>query len=132
MTLGVRAMVIDGSGDVLLIRHGYWPGWHFPGGGVERGETALDSLGRELVEEGGIVLAGEPELFGIYSNESEFRGDHIAFFVVRQFRRLPFAPTREISEARFFSRRTVPEGTTAGTLRRLAEVETGGPRSMRW
>ena len=132
MTLGVRAMVVDAAGDVLLVRHSYSPGWHFPGGGVERGEAVGDAVRRELVEEGGIELLGEPEFFGIYSNESEFRGDHVAFFIVRHFRRLPFEPTLEISEARFFSPAAVPDGTTGGTLRRLAEVASAAPRSGRW
>ena len=132
MTLGVRAMVVDAAGDVLLIRHSYWPGWHFPGGGVERGEAVGEAVRRELMEEGGIELLGEPELFGIYSNEGEFRGDHVAFFIVRHFRRLPFEPTREISEARFFPPGAVPDTTTGGTLRRLAEVASAAPRSGRW
>src|SRR5205085_1859217 len=39
MTVGVRALVIDGSGCILLVKHSYVSGWHLPGGGVEPGET---------------------------------------------------------------------------------------------
>jgi hypothetical protein len=38
-TLGVRAVVRDGDGAFLLVRHTYVPGWTFPGGGVDRLET---------------------------------------------------------------------------------------------
>ena len=39
LTVGVRAVVIDGEGRVFLIKHSYVPGWQLPGGGVEIGET---------------------------------------------------------------------------------------------
>ena len=39
MTLGVRALVIDGEGRIFLVKHSYVSGWHLPGGGVEAGET---------------------------------------------------------------------------------------------
>ena len=56
-TLGVRAVATDAGGRVLLVRHTYTPGWHFPGGGVEKGETAVLSMQRELKEEAGIEAA---------------------------------------------------------------------------
>ena len=58
MTLGVRAVVIDRDEEVLLVRHGYVSGWHFPGGGVEVGETCMEALARELKEEANVALEG--------------------------------------------------------------------------
>src|SRR5437667_10674010 len=86
LTMGVRAVVIDPAGRVFLVKHGYVAGWHLPGGGVEPGETVQESLARELREEGNITLEATPVLHGVYFNPVDFRRDHIAVFIVRDFR----------------------------------------------
>ncbi len=43
-TLGVRALVIDGSGRIFLVKHSYIDGGHLLGGGVEAGETLRTAL----------------------------------------------------------------------------------------
>jgi hypothetical protein len=58
MTLGVRGVVENEAGKVFMIRHTYTPGWYLPGGGVEKAETCLESLERELLEEGGFSADG--------------------------------------------------------------------------
>src|SRR3984957_8815295 len=63
MTLGVRAVVLDGDNRVFLVKHSYVSGWHLPGGGVEVGETLMTALTRELSEEGNIELSEQPEFF---------------------------------------------------------------------
>jgi ADP-ribose pyrophosphatase YjhB (NUDIX family) len=133
LTLGVRGIVIDGSGRVFLVKHTYVDGWHFPGGGVEPGETVRDALDRELLEEGNIRTIDAPVLHGIFYNPGGSRRDHIAVFVVRSFRQegVP-EPGREIIEHGFFSPRALPEDTTLGTRRRLAEVLDGVAVSERW
>jgi len=123
MTLGVRAVVLDGGNRVFLVKHSYVSGWHLPGGGVEVGETFRDALRRELAEEGRIELLGEPVLHGLFFNSHVSRRDHVAVYLVRQFRqdRLP-APSREIVACGFFAANALPVETTEGTRLRISEV----------
>lgn len=133
MTLGVRAVVLDAEDRVFLVRHSYVTGWYLPGGGVDFGETMEQAMGRELKEEGDIDLTGEAVLHGIFLNSHVSRRDHVAVYVVRQFRqeRLP-EPNREIVESGFFPVTALPEGTTPGTRLRIAEVLEGKPLIATW
>ena len=133
MTFGVRAVVLNDRGEVFLIRHTYVPGWHFPGGGVEVGETAELSLERELSEEAGIVPTERPALHGLFFNRRISRRDHVAVYVLRRFRvERVKQPDREIAEAGFFPLDCLPEGTTPATRRRLDEIIYGRPPATEW
>ena len=133
MTLGVRAVVIDPRGRVFLVKHSYVGGWHLPGGGVETGETVHAALARELLEEGGITALEAPVLHGVFFNGRVSRRDHVAVFVIRDFRQDggPRHP-REIIDHGFFAPDALPPDTTRGTRARLAEVLDGVAISERW
>jgi 8-oxo-dGTP pyrophosphatase MutT (NUDIX family) len=133
MTLGVRAVVLDHENRVFLVKHSYVAGWHLPGGGVEVGETFMEALRRELVEEGRIELAGEPVLHGLFFNGHVSRRDHVAVYVVRRFTQdgLP-EPNHEIIACGFFAPAELPEETTKGTRLRIAEVLEGRPLTATW
>jgi 8-oxo-dGTP pyrophosphatase MutT (NUDIX family) len=123
MTLGVRAVVLDGENCVFLVKHSYVSGWHLPGGGVEVGETVGDALRRELMEEGRIELRGEPVLHGVFLNSHVSRRDHVAVYLVRHFNqdRSP-EPNHEIVACGFFEPGALPAETTRGTRLRISEV----------
>jgi 8-oxo-dGTP pyrophosphatase MutT (NUDIX family) len=133
MTLGVRGVVLDGDDRVFLVKHSYVAGWHLPGGGVEAGETFLEALRRELIEEGRIELTDEPVLHGLFFNGHVSRRDHVAVYVIRQFRqdRLP-KPNREIIDCGFYDVAALPAETTQGTRLRIAEVLDGKARIATW
>jgi ADP-ribose pyrophosphatase YjhB (NUDIX family) len=133
LTMGVRAVVIDRDERVFLVKHSYVAGWHLPGGGVEVGETVVDALKRELIEEGRIEVLGGAELHGLFFNTYASRRDHVAVFVVRRFLqdRMP-EPNREIAACGFFDPDKLPEETTEGTRLRIAEVLNGKASIATW
>ncbi len=134
MTFGVRGVVYDAAtNSVFLIRHTYVPGWQFPGGGVEVGETILQALERELSEEGNIDIVAPPALRSIHLNRHASRRDHVAVYLIESYRqRGPKVRDMEIAEAGFFPLDALPAETTAGTRRRLAEIFGGEPPDAEW
>lgn len=132
LTLGTRVAAVEGR-RVFLVRHTYTPGWHLPGGGVERGETARQSVERELMEEAGIRLDAEPRIHGIFLNEPIFPGDHVVTYVAEGWTQVevPY-PSREIAEAGLFHVDDLPGDLSEGTRRRLAEIFHDAPLSPHW
>lgn len=113
LTIGVRIIVRDGDSHVLLVRHTYAPGWHFPGGAVDRRETAVDAAVRELREEALIEATSPPRLVGIYLSTVNRKSDHIVLFEARAWRPIEGkARVLEIAETGFFPVRDLPKGTT--------------------
>lgn len=132
LRLGVRALVIDRQGRVLLVRHTYVPGWYLPGGGVEASESAEAAITRELREEAGVELLARPHFHGLFFNPKASRRDHVACYLARDFRIAPTPSNFEIAEARFFPADALPEDTSPATRARLAEVLNGAPVSEMW
>lgn len=120
MTCGVRALVLDRDGRVLLVRHTYATGWFLPGGGVARGESVTNGLRRELREEVGIEPTDQPRILGMYSSTAEGKRDHVGVFVVEEWRWRP-ARSAEVIEADFFEPDELPPETSPATRRRIAE-----------
>jgi 8-oxo-dGTP pyrophosphatase MutT (NUDIX family) len=133
LTIGVRGLVLDGEGRVFLVKHSYVAGWHLPGGGVEKGETLLAALARELREEGNIELNDTPVLHAMYFNRRISSRDHVALYVVRSFRQTaPPKPNHEIIAHGFFAMQDLPADTSPATRERIAEVVTGRTVSETW
>ena len=64
-------MLVQRGDEVLLVRTPR-RGWEFPGGQIEEGESVLDGVVREVMEEAGVVVAVD-RLVGVYSNLSSSR-----------------------------------------------------------
>ncbi len=133
LTLGARGIVLNNAREVLLVRHRYEQGWQLPGGGIEIGESALDALRREVLEETGIEILSEPLLLGAYHNRDVSDRDHVLVYRCDHSR-----PTTsktlsgEIAVSGFFPIDDLPKGTTPGTKRRLAECFEGQTLHENW
>lgn len=122
MTIGVRAACFDDQGRIFLVRHSYIPGWHMPGGGVERGETVGQALAKELREEGNLELTAPAELKHVFFNRRTSKRDHVVFFRCQVQQTAPRLKDREIVESGFYALDQLPAGTTSATHRRLKEL----------
>ena len=132
LTLGVRGLVVDEAGRVLLIEHTYTPGWYMPGGGVEPGEAPEHALGREMLEEAGIEVVGRPRLVSVHDNGVRFPGDHVLIYRIDRWRQ--GAPTQvgEILNLGWFAPDALPTDTTPSTRARIREILHGEEADLRW
>lgn len=132
VTLGVRIVLVS-DGQVVLIRHTYQDGWHLPGGAINRGEMPLVAAVREAKEEAGAYLDAPPWLLGVYSSFDEGHSNHVLTYASESFRLETPTDRWEIAELKLYPIKQLPQGTTAGTRRRVQEFLTGGgPYSGSW
>lgn len=125
LTLGVRVLVRNTQGEILLVRHTYSPGWLLPGGGVERGEITHEAAAREVLEETGVALDSPLQLAGIFNNDAIFHGDYVLLYLGETSKPASQPGGLEIAEARFFAPGQLPKDITKGTERRIREIIDG-------
>lgn len=131
-TVGVRTLVIDGQQRILLLRHTYMEDWHFPGGGVFRGEPARVAAIRELREETGVMTLGETELYGLYFHKVMGVNDYVALYVIKEFQQTTEKISPEIAEVRWFTLNDLPPDLSASTRRRIGEYFQNHPKVDQW
>lgn len=119
-TLGVRAIILNDKHEILLVRHSYEAGWFLPGGGVDKNEPIQAAVKRELIEEVGIHVDGEPQLFACYINSLRGATDYPFLFIVNKFKQVE-SHSPEIAEHGWYSYDALPEKTSPGSKRRLRE-----------
>jgi len=132
-TIGVKLIVTDRAGKVLLVRTRYLDAWALPGGGVHKRETPEDAAARELAEETGIaVAAGDLRLLGLLSSFAEGKSDYVAVFHGHLPAGSSPIPRGEIEAAAFFAPDGLPATASPATRRRLAEFVANSPMRGRW
>jgi len=113
---GVRVLVLNARGEVLLIRHSYGSGrWMHPGGGLGRREDPVAGAVREAREETGCRL--DPAL--VLSHDRDRAYGHETWLVAGWTADAPQPDNREILDARFFAPGDPPEDVAATLAARL-------------
>ena len=131
-TRGVKVMLFNRGGELLLIRNGYGATDQFvlPGGGVGRRETPEAAAVREVREEVGLEIR-DIELIGVYRSGAEGKRD-----TIHLFRAVadgdPKPDNLEVIEAGFFALDALPGRVSPATLRRIAESDGMRPIDGRW
>ena len=129
-TVGARALVIKGD-EILLVKHSYQSGWYTIGGAVERGESPLNAIIRELAEEVGITAISSLKLMGIYLNDFEKRDDYVALYIVQNFE-MHEVQCKEISDKQWFTIAQLLSEATPATIRRIEEYKGLREQSDKW
>ena len=131
VAFGVSAIIENADRNVLLVRQRYSPGWHFPGGGVDRGEPPADAALRECREEVGLKSSGPPVLYGLYTRAVGITTNVVALYRIPDAV-IDFHPSAEIVEIIWANPAAPPDDATRGTLRRFAEMLGRADPSPYW
>ena len=121
----VSVVAVDPRGRLLFVRTSYGArNWQFPGGAIERGESAEQAARREFREETGCDLRAvreiaviEEQVIGTTATTHIFGGS---------FEGAPTADGREIIEVAAFARDALPPKLTARTWTRVRAYDEQG------
>jgi ADP-ribose pyrophosphatase YjhB (NUDIX family) len=113
---GVRTLVFDAHGWLLLERQKLFGSWALPHGCVDVGESALAAAIRETEEEVGVRIL-RAELFGIYTDPKYSvtypNGDEVQTFTIaflaHEWEGTPRPDGDEVLEVGFFSLDRLPD-----------------------
>jgi ADP-ribose pyrophosphatase YjhB (NUDIX family) len=118
-------MIRNTEGHVLLVRRSIDGRWYLPGVGVQRRETMIDAVTREVREETGLTVSkGDARVFGVYWSFFEGKSDHIVVCTSTAAGTLQ-PDGIEIDAATFWPLSDLPANVSPGTRRRLAELASG-------
>jgi 8-oxo-dGTP pyrophosphatase MutT (NUDIX family) len=131
-TRGVKVMLFNHAGEIVLIRNSYGRSDLFllPGGGIRPFETPAAAAAREVKEELGCGVA-DLAFVATYFSTAQGKRDTIHLFRARAV-----GPARadgvEVAEARYFPLDRLPPNTSPATARRLAEHRGASQASAAW
>lgn len=121
--VAISAIIFDNQNNICCVLQTDDGGhWALPGGRMERGESPLETLKREVLEETGYLIE-VGELIGIYSTPWQDR--LVLCFNATILHRGLWEATSEITAVGFFSRNDLPEPMTSRMRRRIHDAFAG-------
>jgi 8-oxo-dGTP pyrophosphatase MutT (NUDIX family) len=120
-TRGVKVMLFNPAGEILLIRNSYGRSDQFllPGGGIRPFESPERAARREIREEVGCTLSGLA-LVSTHFTSAQGKRDTIYLFKAVSADE-PAIDNFEVEEARFFPVKALPPTISPATRRRIEE-----------
>lgn len=119
-TLGVFAVIFDEAGRLLCVRLNYASKrWTTPGGRVETGESPLEALKREVLEETGLSITPR-DLLGVYAKPAE--DDLVLSFRATVVGGTAWQANDEIAELGYFGRNELPEPASVAARVRMRDA----------
>jgi 8-oxo-dGTP pyrophosphatase MutT (NUDIX family) len=128
--LGAAAVIRDGAGRVLLVKHSYGRlNWELPGGGAEPGESILETALREVREETGLIVAAEA-VSGIYFDPADDM--HHLVFLCRPTGEgdVPVPQPPEITACDYWPPEALPRPISDFTVRRIEDARAFAPARL--
>lgn len=126
-TLGVKVLVQNERGEILLVKPVYATTWQIPGGGVERYEHPQQAGAREVREETGLTIAESAlVLEDVFISRHEGKSDCVILYSASVRDPHPLADENEIASAEFFSPGALPPNVVDSVRCRLAGERMSG------
>ena len=131
-THGVKVMLFNDAGELLLVRHAYGNKALFmlPGGGIRPLEQPEAAAVREVGEELGCPLRDLIPV-SVHAATAEGKRDTVHLFSARAAGEIRIDGV-EIEEARYFALDALPPTSSPATLRRIAEYLDEREADGRW
>jgi len=120
--LGAAAVILDDVGRVLLVNHTYGKlNWEVPGGYSEPGESALETVLREVRQETGLAVVVE-RLTGVYDDPEHDTHHFVMLCHQQEQTEVPRADLSEVSTLDYWPVDALPRPISDFTARRIQDA----------
>ncbi|WP_215225766.1 NUDIX hydrolase [Echinicola shivajiensis] len=108
--VSIKALILNESGGFLIMKEDNGL-WDLPGGGLDRGESPIDCIHREINEEMGLKpIKIEPRPILLFSSNNPKGEPIVNVLYETQLPHLDFTPTAECREIKFIFKKTDLQG----------------------